>query len=48
MYASHLPFLEKDVIFIQSQSDIGKENNAWEILKLCKGFFFGIENYTIV
>ncbi|WVY90093.1 hypothetical protein V8G54_035607 [Vigna mungo] len=36
--AGHLPFLDKDIRnFIQSQSSVGKENDASYVLKLCKG-----------
>jgi len=35
--ASNLPFLDKDIRnFIQSQSGIGKEFDASNVLKLCK------------
>ncbi|KAL6531989.1 hypothetical protein OROGR_010686 [Orobanche gracilis] len=35
--AGHLPFLEKDIRnFLQSQGNVGKENDASEVLKLCK------------
>ncbi|KAF1860265.1 hypothetical protein Lal_00037603 [Lupinus albus] len=35
--ADHLPYLEKDTrFFLQSQSSVGNENDASDILKLCK------------
>ncbi|XP_019436130.1 PREDICTED: protein FAR1-RELATED SEQUENCE 11-like [Lupinus angustifolius] len=35
--AGHLPFLEKDIRnFLQSHSNVGKDNNTSEVLKLCK------------